>query len=117
MIWETIRDFVPNHDNAYLLLYVCHDEGKRRVERETPLQVFANRILYESDKILASQNTFFTADEKERLRAYCQTAGSEPEGYGACQSNTVFYYRAPNNCISITRCNTRNWRGLFIRNP
>lgn len=116
-IWETIRDFVPNHENAYLLLYVCHDEGKRKIESETPLQVFSNRILYENDEIFSPHNTFFATSEKERLRAHCERAGSEPEGYGACQSNAIFYYRAPNNCISILRCNTRNWRGLFIRNP
>jgi len=116
-IWEKIRDFVPNHENVYLLLYVAHEEGKRKIEQETPLQVISNKINYEADKVLSAQNTFFTNEEKEKLRNYCEKAGSEPEGYGTCQSNTIFFYRAPNNCISILRCNNRNWRGLFIRNP
>jgi len=116
-IWETVRDFVPNHENVYLLLCVAHDEGTRKIKQETPLEVVSNKILYEGDKILSHSNANFTNEEKQKLRTYCERAGSEPEGYGTCQSNIIFFYRAPNNSISILRCNNRNWKGLFIRNP
>lgn len=114
-LWNEIRDFVPNPDNVYLLLCVTHDEARRRIASDTPLTIIPNKVLFNADKILSPQNTFFSNDEKNKLRAYCEKAGSEPLGYGDSQSNVVFFYRAPNNIISILRANNNNWKGLFLR--
>ena len=71
--------------------------------------------MYDNDKFLSAQNMNYTDEEKNRIMSYCQRAREYPIGYGNCQSNIIFYYRAPNNVISILRANNDNWQGLFIR--
>jgi hypothetical protein len=114
-IWNEIRDFIPNPDNVYLLLCAVDDQARQRITIETPLKIIPNKILFNTYRIFSPQNIFFTEDEKNKLRVYCERAGSEPLGYGNNQSNVVFFYRAPNNIISILRSNNNNWKGLFVR--
>jgi len=115
-IWDKIADFVPPNNDLYLLVIVGHEEGIKRVVEKLPLEVVCNRTIYENEKIFSDANNTFSDDEKRRIREYCNRAGEWPEGYGRCQSNVVFYYRAPNNTISILRANNPKWKGLFIRN-
>lgn len=106
-IWESISDI--HQDNLFLLVITGHKEGIDRIERELPLKVVCNRVIFEDRKMFSDSNRLFTNDEKQKIREYCERAGEFPEGYGGCQSNVVFYYRAPNNTISILR------KGLFPR--
>ncbi|MFQ5821915.1 MAG: hypothetical protein ACE5I5_18150 [Candidatus Heimdallarchaeota archaeon] len=114
-IWNNIGGFLTEVEDVFLSVIVGFDEGIKNVERETPMKVIVNRRLFEEAKIFSLSNRVFTPDEKIVLRDYCERAGSWPEGYGGCQSIIVFSHRAPNNTISILRCDTPNWRGLFAR--
>jgi hypothetical protein len=115
--WKNIVGLVNPHHEVVLAVHVAFQEGLDYIQRETPLQVVCNRILTNVNKIFSSANSPFTADEKTALADYCNLAGEFPAGYQNMQANVVFYYRAPNNCISILRCNSRRWKGLFLRNP
>lgn len=115
-IWEKVSDYVPSDKNLFLLVITGHQEAINRIEANLPLKVLSNRAIHDDTKIFSDLNTLFSRDEKTKIREYCQRAGSEPEGYGKSQSNVVFYYRAPDNIISILRSNNPNWKGLFIRN-
>lgn len=115
-IWNAIEEFVPNKEKVYLAVICGHDEGIRRVEAETALEVISNKRIYEYNKMVSPSNLEFSHEEKAKMIKYCIKAREYPEGYGNCQSNVVFYYRAPNNTISIIRSNNEDWQGLFIRN-
>lgn len=110
-----ILEFVPADNDLFLFVITGHEEGIERVERETPLEVICNRVIYDDAKCFSDNNPNFSQDERERIREYCDRVGNWPDGYGGCQSNVIFYFRAPNNTISILRANTRNWNGLFNR--
>jgi hypothetical protein len=114
-MWKKIKDFVPNTDKLYLIVFIAHDEAIQKIENATPLKIITIRTLTERDKIFSSNNTYFTPDEKETLLRYCETKTPYPLGFGDCQSNVVFYYRAPDNTISILRANISDWKGLFLR--
>lgn len=115
-IWKKVSDYIPSEENLFLLVIVGHQSGIARIERELPLKVVYNRMIYEDAKIFSDSSQTFSDSEKTRLREYCERADEAPEGYGECQSNVIFYYRAPDNTISILRCNNPDWQGLFIRN-
>lgn len=100
---------------AVLTVHVAYQEGLDHVEQQTGMSVVSNRILTEDDKLLSPHNTLFSQEEKRTLLEYCQRAGEFPQGYRNMQSNVVFYYRSPNNCISILRSNNPRWKGLFPR--
>jgi len=113
-IWKKISDI--HQEDLYLLVITGHQEGIDRIENELPITVICNRIITDNRKWFSNSNTTFSAQEKSKIKEYCNFAGSQPEGYKQCQSNVVFFYRAPNDIISILRCNNSNWKGLFIRN-
>jgi len=117
--WESIQGVI-NDGNQMVLAVLCGTaEGIQRVEDATRgrLNVVCNTTLGENRKIFSKFNSTFTPEEKTILRSYCSRAGSQPEGYGNCQLALVFYYRAPNNVISILRTQNAKWKkGLFVRN-
>lgn len=120
-VWEKIRDFLPKtEENArhfYLLLLASHEEGKKRIENETPLQIITTKLIFENQKILSPDNAYFKTEERRRIRDYCKRAatGKAPAfGYGSCQSNVIFHYRAPDNVISVL-VSANGWKGLFLR--
>lgn len=115
-MWERISNFVPPKNNLFLFVITGHEEGIERVEEETPLEVICNRVIYDDMKIFSEANQTFSRDEQQRVRRYCENVEHWPEGYGGCQSKVIFFYRAPNNTISILRCNAPQWNGLFLRN-
>lgn len=114
-IWKKVADYVPSEDNLYLLVLTGYAEAIARIEEKLPLQVVCNRVIHENEKPLHDSNDLFLNEEKTKIRSYCEQAGSLPLGFGDCQSNVIFFYRAPDNVISILRCNT-SWKGLFVRN-
>jgi len=116
-MWQNIGHLVPEDSEALLLVLTGYKEGIDAVERNTRLEVVCNKVLSEENKVFSSSNPMFDEEEKRILKSYCETAGSLPEGYGCMQSTVIFYYRAPNNTISILRCISPSWKGLFPRNP
>jgi len=115
-MWNKVSEFVPPDNNLILFVINGHEEGIERVQNETPLEVICNRLIYDNQKVFSDGNETFSELEKRKIRQYCERVKTWPEGYGGCQSNVVFYYRAPNNTISIIRSSSPNWDGLFIRN-
>jgi hypothetical protein len=121
-VWTSVKRFLPkqtNTENLYLLVIAAHEEGKRAVETKTPLKVIPNNIVFENQKILSVNNTYFSTDQRKTIQKYCGRAATgtvKAQGYGCCQSNVVFHYRAPNNVISMLISNGE-WKGLFMRNP
>ena len=116
--WEDVQGVINEENPVYLAVLCATEEGIRRVDDETRgrVSVVSNTSLLDDRKMFSDFNFAFTPQEKAILRTYCQKAGSEPEGYGGCQLAVIFYYRAPDNCISILRSNNE-WKGLFPRNP
>jgi len=117
-LWEKIQGVINEENQVYLMVLCATDNGIRHVEEGTRgrLSVVYNTVLHEDSKLFSDSNIKFTSEEKAILRDYCMKAGSDPEGYGKSQLALIFYYRAPDNVISILRCDTK-WKGLFPRNP
>lgn len=113
--WQNIAWALNPKQNTVLAVHVAFQEGIDRIQSETRLQVVCLRYLLESDKVFSPQNVCFTNPEKETLLRYCYAAGDSPKGYKELQANVVFYYRAPDNAISILRSTNPNWKGLFAR--
>jgi hypothetical protein len=114
--WENLQGFLTNAQELCLLVLVAYEEGIRKIEQFSNLNIITNRRLSVNEKIFSDSCTLFTREEKEILRHYCGISRDHwPEGYGGCQSIIVFFHRAPNNTISILRCNTPSWKGLFPR--
>ncbi len=115
--WLNLQGVINEENEVYVAVICATEDGIEKVERETEgrVNVVCNRRLGERDKIFSESNPDFTSQEKEIIKSYCTDAGSDPEGYGNCQLGLIFYYRAPNNAISILRCNNRRWKGLFVR--
>lgn len=104
-------------ERVVIAVHVAFKDGIDFVEKNTRLRIICNRVLTEADRVFSPASTFFSQEEKERLKTYCLRARDNPEGYRQGQAKVIFYYRAPNNCISILRANSSRWRGLFLRNP
>jgi hypothetical protein len=114
--WENLQGFLTNAQEVCLLVLAAYEEGIEKIEQFSSLNIITNRRLSVNEKIFSESCTLFTREEKEILKHYCEISGNSwPEGYGECQSTIVFFHRAPNNTISILRCNTPSWKGLFPR--
>jgi hypothetical protein len=116
--WENIQSFFYEKDvgEVFLSVLIGYEEAIRKIEEKTNMTVIANQRLSPNDKIFSLNNKIFSPQEKVILREYCRNTGDLwPEGHGECQSNVVFFYRSPNNTISIIRCDMPKWKGLFLR--
>lgn len=113
--WRNIVGLLNPKHKVILAVHLAFKEGIDHIQGETRLQVVYNTLLSESDKVFSPSNTVFSAGEKAKLLGYCQKADDNPRGYGEMQANVAFYYRAPDNCISILRSNNPSWKGLFPR--
>lgn len=105
-------------ENEHILLSICgYRTGVDKIREETGDQLctLTNRLYGNENRFFADENTSFSPTEKEVLKELCERAGEFPTGYEDTQSTTVFYFRCPNNVISILRANNRNWAGLFKR--
>jgi hypothetical protein len=113
--WKNIVSLLNPEQRVILAVHLAFKEGIDHIQSETRLQVVYNTLLSESDKVFSPSNTRFSDSEKSKLLGYCERADDYPKGYRGMQANIVFYYRAPDNCISILRSNHPSWRGLFPR--
>lgn len=113
--WDNVRSQLPNDVSLYFAALLGYKTGKAAIESKTDLVVVLNKELDERHQVFAPESIQFSEEEKEILRSYCEKADDEPEGYGKTQAMVVFYYRSPNNIISILRSTAKNWRGIFPR--
>lgn len=115
--WKNaFEELVPGIGKIYLLVVAALDEGKRKVEQDTPLTCIAANDLSNTDKFFSDQNKHFSKKEKEVVLAHCQKAHKkEPKGFGECGLVLVFQHRCPNNSLPILHADNNHWFGLFPR--
>ena len=114
--WERLSEIpFPSEARAFLVALVGFDRAIDEVTQNTDLQVVTPKILSEEDRAFSPMNTFFTNNEKEVLRSYCERVGQAPSGYLNCQALVVFNYKAPDDIISILRAPAEHWKPLFPR--
>ena len=113
--WKNIVGLLNSKQRPILAVHVAFKEGIDHILAETRLRVVFNTLLSESNKVFSPENKVLTTTEKEKLLKYCYLADEYPEGYGKMQANISFYYRAPDNCISVLCSNNPRWKGLFPR--
>jgi len=116
-IWKEILWSISPNNEHFLLSICAYDSGILRIRQETEnkLCTITNRRYTNINRVFADENPDFTPEQKGILRALCETAGEYPTGFEDVQSTVVFYFRCPNDAISILRANNANWVGLFKR--
>jgi hypothetical protein len=116
--WKNIL-WAISPDNEHILLSICgYVRGIQRIEKEYggQLTVITNRRYGDECRIFSDENSIFSPNEKTVLKSLCDRIDDYPSGFQDTQSITVFYFRCPNNVISILRANNPpNWVGLFKR--
>lgn len=114
--WDLIGEIpFPRNSEVFLVTLAGFDRAITQVSEKTDLRIITPRMLSDEDRIFSQTNTCFDDNEKKVLREYCENVGPWPEGFGNSQSLVVFYYRIPNNTISVLRCQDENWIPLFPR--
>lgn len=116
-LWKDIL-WTISPDNEHILLSICaFEEGINKIQQETEdkLCTITCRRYTNRNKIFSDENNNFTAEQKNILRRFCEQAGEFPTGFGDVQAATAFYFRCPNDSISILRANNADWKGLFKR--
>ena len=114
--WERIREIpFPRDSEVFLVTLAGFDTAIRNVSERTELRVITPRLLTDEDRIFSTANEAFSEDEKRIIRAKCENVPPYPQGYENTQSLIVFYYRTPDNTISILRCRNEHWIPLFPR--
>jgi len=116
-VWKNIVGLLNPSHRVVLAVHLAFKEGIDKIENEQGPPVVCNTILTKQDMIFSESNPYFTSADKEALLRYCTRAKEWPRGYGCVELAVVFYYRTPDNSISILRCNNSRWRGLFPRQP
>jgi len=110
---------LPPKCQSYLLIPIAFSEGITNLNNTagSRLIVVPHTTLNDQNKCFSTANSIFSQDEKEVLHKYCQRTGDRwPDGFGNIQALVVFYYRAPNDTISILRADpSSSLRGLFPR--
>lgn len=116
--WEHLRLIsFPKESRVFLLTLVGFDSAVDEVMRQTDIQVITPKILTEEDRVFSPDNTIFNSTERGILRTYCEKVGQGPTGFRNCQALVVFYYKSPDDVISILRAQTQDWTPLFPRKP
>jgi hypothetical protein len=115
--WRNIVGLLNPAHRFVLAVHLASKEAIDKIENEQGPRVVCNRVLTERDKIFADTGSPFSTTEKDILLKYCLRAKDWPRGYRNTELAVVFYYRTPDNSISILRSNNSKWRGLFPREP
>ena len=116
--WRKIAHFMPEGENLYLVILCVHEFGITNIEKNTGLKVTEGRIIPERWRFFSEDNPIFNEEKREKILGYCEKVGSPLKGWGGCESNVVFYSRAPNSTIPIFWKDvdgSTSWRGLFKR--
>ena len=114
--WELLREIpFPQESRVFLLTLAGFRNAIDKVMEKTDLQVITPRPLFEEDRVFSPDNTVFDSTEQEILRVYCEEVGQDPTGFRNCQALVVFYYKSPDDVISILRGQTEDWTPLFPR--
>lgn len=111
-----LNQVIPPDAEFYLGVPVAFQSGIDKIHSETQLKVLAWRVMGERDRALSVFNTYFTDNEKGKIRQYCLRTGCPfPLGFGDLQATVVFDHNCPNDNISILWHSGQQWQGLFPR--
>ncbi|GAI09300.1 unnamed protein product [marine sediment metagenome] len=116
--WEKTAHLMPETDNLYLVIICGHDFGIENIQNKTELKVTAGKIIPDRERFFSDYNPIFERTEQDIIMKYCEKVGQPVTGWGDCQSNVIYYSRAPNNTLPIfwkNVDNNENWQGLFKR--
>ncbi|GAH75067.1 unnamed protein product, partial [marine sediment metagenome] len=116
--WGKAAHFLSEIDNLYLVIVCGHDFGIQNIEDNTGFKVTAGKIILEKERFYSEHNPIFDSSEQDIIMKYCEKVGYPVAGWGDCQSNVIFYSRAPNSTLPIFWKDVDNdyeWRGLFKR--
>jgi len=115
--WRNIVGLLNPAHRFVLAVHLAFGKAVDKIENEQGPRVVCNRILTEHDMVFANSNSRFSEAEKDILLRYCLRAKDWPRGYRNGELTVVFYYRTPDNSISILRSRNPKWQGLFPRHP
>ena len=114
--WDRLCEIpFPRESQVFLVTLVGFGKAIDEIMENTDLRVVTPRYLSEENRVFSPENTVFDDTERDILRTYCESVGQGPMGFGNCQASVVFYYKAPDNVISILRGHTEDWTPLFPR--
>jgi hypothetical protein len=112
----SLNQVVPPNADFYLAVPIAFQSGVDKIHSEPRLKVLAWRVMGERDRVLSTANTYFSGDEKKKIKQYCLRTGCPfPYGYGDLQATVVFDHNCPNDDISILWHSGEQWQGLFPR--
>lgn len=114
--WDTVRELMGSHCNAYLVLTVATQKAQDRIGMETDAILTASLTLKEEDNVFSIACKYFNQAEQEILLGYCEELDeNNPKGYGDSGLLLVMSHSTPNNTIPILHFDKPEWRGLFPR--
>lgn len=114
--WKLFEELLTGGPKVILLVVAATQIALSRIAAETEMEAVCCTVLRHKDNIFDSRCNHFSAEEKNQLLAYCQTADLKcPKGWGDTGLLVVFAHRCPNNTIPILHTMKRDWSGLFPR--
>ena len=115
--WPTLQELVASEVKCYLLLTAITEWAKQTLERETEIQVRADRILGMEWNVYTKECGIFSEEEWSVMDDYGTIAWANcPRGFGGCGLCFVLSHKTPNNSIPILHANHEGWIGVFPRN-
>ena len=113
---EVMAELLPGEPNVYFLLVAASKSARERIGLHTPMRVYSEILLGNSENIFSSACRYFSDIEKETLLRYCRRANLRyPRGYGDCGLVIVLAHKTPNNSIPVLYIDHNRWHGLFPR--
>ena len=113
---DALAELLPGRPRTFLVLIAAVREAAQRIMDKTLLNVRSHRRLSTRDNFFANDCDHFSADEKETLLTYCQSAdATNPRGYGRSGLLVVMAHRCPNNSLPILHAKSGTFAGLFFR--
>lgn len=116
--WRNAAQIISEIDNLYLAIICGHEFGIQKIQENTGFKVTAGKIIPEKERFYSEHNPIFDSSEQDVIMKYCEKVGHPVTGWGGCQSNVIFYSRAPNSTLPIFWKDVDNnykWQGLFKR--
>jgi len=114
--WPATQELIASEAKTFLILAATTADAKSRIERETSLKVYTNKILGNNRNVFGENSQLFDARARTKLLRYCTLADKKaPKGFGECGLLFAFSHTTPNNSLPILHASKRTWRGLLPR--
>ena len=118
--WEFLKFWENDYHDYVFGVLVGYADAITKLKKETygRFDIIAINELPVNSKAFHEDNEYFSDDEKDVLKHYCEKIPSSKKehtyGYMDTQSLVIFQERAPNNSLPILH-SKNNWEPLFKR--